>query len=130
MLSCCTVRAPLPRKSSISETPSTCPETIFVGRATMIQLIHVSKQYDQRLALSDVTFEIGKGEFVLLMGPSGAGKSTVLRMLIGAERPDEGPIFVHQKNVTALKSSDVPYLRRTVGPVFQDFRLLTQKSVF
>src|SRR5215467_2366059 len=52
----------------------------------MIQLIHVSKQYDNRLALSDVTFDIGKGEFVLLMGPSGAGKSTLLRMLIGAER--------------------------------------------
>ena len=96
----------------------------------MIQLIHVSKQYDQRLALSDVTFEIGKGEFVLLMGPSGAGKSTLLRMLIGAERPDEGQIFVHQKNVTALKSSDVPYLRRKVGTVFQDFRLLPKKSVF
>src|SRR3954451_9926331 len=97
---------------------------------TMIQLIHVSKQYDQRLALSDVTFEIGKGEYVLLMGPRGAGKSTLLRMLIGAEQPDEGEIFVHQKNVTALKSSAAPYLRRKVGTVFQDFRLLPKNSVF
>ena len=70
----------------------------------MIQLIHVSKRYDQRLALSDVTFEIGKGEFVLLMGPSGAGKSTLLRMLIGAERPDEGQIFVQQKHVTTVQA--------------------------
>ena len=96
----------------------------------MIRLSHVSKQYDQRPALSDVTLEIGKGEFVLLMGPSGAGKSTLLRMLIGAERPDEGEIFVHQKNVTMLKRSEVPYLRRKVGTVFQDFRLLPKKSVF
>jgi ABC-type ATPase involved in cell division len=96
----------------------------------MIRLSHVSKQYDQRPALADVTLEIGKGEFVLLMGPSGAGKSTLLRMLIGAERPDEGEIFVHQKNVTMLKRSEVPYLRRKVGTVFQDFRLLPKKSVF
>jgi len=96
----------------------------------MIQLIHVSKHYDQRSALSDVSFEIGKGEFVLLMGPSGAGKSTLLRMLIGAEQPDEGQIFVHQKNVTMLRRSEIPYLRRKVGTVFQDFRLLPKKSVF
>ncbi len=96
----------------------------------MIQLIHVSKRYDQRSALLDVTFEIGKGGFVLLMGPSGAGKSTLLRLLIGAERPDEGQVFVHEKNVTMLKQSDIPYLRRKVGMVFQDFRLLPKKSVF
>ncbi len=96
----------------------------------MIQLIHVSKRYDQRLALFDVTLEIGKGGFVPLMGPSGAGKSTLLRLLIGAERPDEGQVFVHEKNVTTLKQSDIPYLRRKVGMVFQDFRLLPKKSVF
>lgn len=96
----------------------------------MIQLIHVSKYYDRRAALSDVTLEIEKGEFVLLMGPSGAGKSTLLRMLIGAEQPDEGQIFVQGRNVTKLKQSEVPYLRRKVGSVFQDFRLLSKKSVF
>lgn len=96
----------------------------------MIQLIHVSKFYDRRAALSDVTLEIEKGEFVLLMGPSGAGKSTLLRMLIGAEQPDEGQIFVQGRNVTKLKQSEVPYLRRKVGSVFQDFRLLSKKSVF
>lgn len=96
----------------------------------MIQLIHVSKHYDRRPALADVTVEIEKGEFVLLMGPSGAGKSTLLRMLIGAERPDEGQVFVYGKNVTALRKSEIPYLRRKVGTVFQDFRLLPNKSVF
>jgi cell division transport system ATP-binding protein len=96
----------------------------------MIQLIHVSKYYDRRAALSDVTLEVEKGEFVLLMGPSGAGKSTLLRLLIGEEQPDEGQIFVQGRNVTKLKQSEVPYLRRKVGSVFQDFRLLAKKSVF
>ncbi|MBX3331628.1 MAG: cell division ATP-binding protein FtsE [Nitrospira sp.] len=96
----------------------------------MIQLIHVSKWHDRKAALSDVTLEIEKGEFVLLMGSSGAGKSTLLRMLIGEEQPDEGQIFVHGRNVTKLRSTEIPYLRRKVGAVFQDFRLLPKKSVF
>jgi cell division transport system ATP-binding protein len=96
----------------------------------MIQLIHVSKFYDRRAALADVTLDIEKGEFVLLMGLSGSGKSTLLRLLIGAEQPDDGHVFVHGKNLTKLKSSEIPYLRRKVGTVFQDFRLLPKKSVF
>ena len=59
----------------------------------MIQLFHVSKHYDRRTALSDITLDIEKGEFILLMGASGAGKSTLLRLLIGAEQPDEGQFF-------------------------------------
>jgi cell division transport system ATP-binding protein len=96
----------------------------------IIQLIHVSKWHDRKAALSDVTLEIEKGEFVLLMGSSGAGKSTLLRMLFGEEQPDEGQIFVHGKNVTKLRATEIPYLRRKVGAVFQDFRLLPKKSVF
>lgn len=96
----------------------------------MIQLIHVSKYYNRRAALADVTLNVEKGEFVLLMGPSGSGKSTLLRMLIGAEQPDDGHVFVQGKNVTKLKSSEVPFLRRKIGTVFQDFRLLPKKSVF
>jgi len=96
----------------------------------IIQLIHVSKWHDRKAALSDVTLEIEKGEFVLLMGASGAGKSTLLRMLIGEEQPDEGQIFVHGRNVTKIRSTEIPYLRRKVGAVFQDFRLLPKKSVF
>jgi cell division transport system ATP-binding protein len=96
----------------------------------IIQLIHVSKWHDRRAALSDVTLEIEKGEFVLLMGSSGAGKSTLLRMLIGEEQPDEGQIFVHGRNVTKLRRTEIPFLRRKVGAVFQDFRLLPKESVF
>lgn len=96
----------------------------------IIQLIHVSKWHDRKAALSDVTLEIEKGEFVLLMGASGAGKSTLLRMLIGEEQPDEGQIFVHGRNVTKIRPTEIPYLRRRVGAVFQDFRLLPKKSVF
>lgn len=110
--------------------PLKFPETISGGDSTMIQLIHVSKYYDRRAALADVTLDIEKGEFVLLMGPSGSGKSTLLRMLIGAEQPDDGQVFVQGKNVTKLKPSEIPYLRRKVGTVFQDFRLLPKKSVF
>ncbi|WHZ28712.1 MAG: Cell-division-associated, ABC-transporter-like signaling protein FtsE [Nitrospira sp.] len=96
----------------------------------IIQLIHVSKWHDRKAALSDVTLEIEKGEFVLLMGASGAGKSTLLRMLIGEEQPDEGQIFVHGRNVTKMRPTEIPYLRRKAGAVFQDFRLLPKKSVF
>jgi len=110
--------------------PSKCRETISGGDTQMIQLIHVFKYYNRRAALTDVTLDIEKGEFVLLMGPSGSGKSTLLRMLIGAEKPDDGHVFVQGKNVTKLKSSEIPYLRRKIGTVFQDFRLLPKKSVF
>jgi cell division transport system ATP-binding protein len=96
----------------------------------MIQLFHVTKYYDRRIALSDVNLLIEKGEFVLLMGPSGAGKTTLLKLLFCAEFPDEGQVLVQNRNVARLRTSDVPGLRRTMGLVFQDFRLLPKKSVF
>jgi cell division transport system ATP-binding protein len=96
----------------------------------MIQLFHVSKYYGGRLALSDINLHIEKGEFVLLMGASGAGKTTLLKLLFGTERPDDGQILVQTRNVARLTPSEVPYLRRTMGFVFQDFRLLPKKSVF
>lgn len=96
----------------------------------MIQLFHVSKSYDRKPALQDINLHIGKGEFVLLMGPSGAGKTTLLKLLFCAEQPDEGQILVQGRNVARLRGSDIPYLRRTMGFVFQDFRLLPKKTVF
>lgn len=96
----------------------------------MIQLFHVSKYYDRRPALSDINLQIEKGEFVLVMGPSGAGKTTLLKLLFCAEAPDEGQILVQNRNVARLRPSDVPYFRRTMGFVFQDFKLLPKKTVF
>ena len=95
----------------------------------MIQLFHVSKYYDRRLALADVTLEIEKGEFVLLMGASGAGKSTLLKLLIGAERPEEGQILVQGRSLSKLRPSEIPVLRRKIGVVLQDFRLLPKNTV-
>ena len=96
----------------------------------MIQLFHVYKSYGgEAQALVDVTLEIEKGEFVFLTGPSGAGKSTLLKMVFCAERPSRGQILVNGRNVGRMRSSDVPYLRRNVGVVFQDFKLLPRKTV-
>jgi cell division transport system ATP-binding protein len=96
----------------------------------MIELYHVSKSYQGRPALQDVTLTIEKGEFVYLSGASGAGKTTLLRMIFRAERPDEGHILVNNRNLTELKEGAVPYLRRSMGIIFQDFRLLQRKTVF
>jgi cell division transport system ATP-binding protein len=96
----------------------------------MIQLFHVSKYYDRRSALIDVTLHVHKGDFVLLMGPSGAGKTTLLKLLFCSELPDAGQILIQNRNVARLRSSEIPYLRRTMGFVFQDFRLLPKKNVF
>ena len=96
----------------------------------MIQFFHVSKYYDGRPALQDLNLYIDKGEFVLLMGPSGAGKTTILKLLFCAERPDEGQVLVQNRNIVRLTASEVPYFRRTIGFVFQDFRLLPKKNVF
>lgn len=96
----------------------------------MIQLFHVTKYYDRRPALMDVSLQVEKGEFVLLMGPSGAGKTTLMKLLYCAEFPDEGQILVQGRNVARVRTSDVPYLRRTMGVVFQDFKLLQKKTVY
>ncbi len=96
----------------------------------MIEFYHVCKAYNGWPALQDVSFKIDKGEFVFLTGPSGAGKTTLLRLIFRADAPDEGQILVNSRNLLHVRESEVPYLRRMIGFVFQDFRLLPRKTVF
>ena len=97
----------------------------------MIQFFQVYKTYPGNItALINISFKIEKGEFVFVSGPSGAGKTTLLKLIIRAERPDQGEILVNKRNVARLKNSQIPLLRREVGFVFQDFKLLNNKTVY
>jgi cell division transport system ATP-binding protein len=97
----------------------------------MIHLHDVSKSYNARqAALHGITFSIGQGEFALVTGPSGAGKTTLLKLLYGAERADSGRIFVNGRTVGNLKPRQLPALRRSIGVVFQDFKLVPHSSVY
>ncbi|MGH9866708.1 MAG: cell division ATP-binding protein FtsE [Candidatus Polarisedimenticolia bacterium] len=96
----------------------------------MIRLLGVSKSYPTgSVALSDVTLDIEKGEFVFLTGPSGAGKTTLLRLLLREELPTSGTVMVNGRDVAAMKPREVPYLRRSIGVVFQDFKLIQSRTV-
>jgi cell division transport system ATP-binding protein len=96
----------------------------------MIRLDNVTKAYKgTTVALREVSVDIQKGEFVFLVGPSGSGKSTFVRLITKEEEPDEGQIWVAGKDIANLTQWKVPYLRRNIGCVFQDFRLLPTKTV-
>ena len=97
----------------------------------MIKLENVTKQYKgDVVALRDASADIQKGEFVFLVGPSGSGKSTFIRLLNKEENPDQGRIWVAGKDIGQLTKWKVPYLRRNIGCIFQDFKLLPNKSVY
>jgi cell division transport system ATP-binding protein len=107
------------------------PEERAADAAPMIQLFRVSKDFGAfRHALSDVSFTVERGEFIFLTGPSGAGKSTLLKLLFREELPTSGQIVVNGRNIGVLPDSQVPYFRRTLGVVFQDFKLIARKTVF
>jgi len=92
---------------------------------------HVSKMYDQNVpGMADATFHIEKGEFVFLVGPSGSGKSTLIKLVLKQLEPTEGRILVAGRNLQTLRRSKVPLLRRNIGCVFQDFKLLPSKTVY
>jgi cell division transport system ATP-binding protein len=96
----------------------------------MINLYNVSKHYNNQTALREINFSVDKGEMVFITGPSGSGKTTLLRLIYRAEKPDEGTITVAGYELDKLKDSNIPLLRRNIGFVFQDFRLLNNKNVF
>ena len=96
----------------------------------MLEFKAVNKTYGQIEALAGVNFRIAKGEFVSLVGPSGAGKSTIVKLLIREETPTKGQIMVANRDITQLSRWELPFYRRQLGVVFQDFRLLPNKSVY
>ena len=97
----------------------------------MIRLENVTKRYGgETVAVRDVSFDVAKGDFVFLVGPSGSGKSTILRLINRQERPERGEVWVAGRNINDISDSRVPFLRRSMGNVFQDYKLLTNKTVF
>ncbi|MGQ0508776.1 MAG: cell division ATP-binding protein FtsE [Myxococcaceae bacterium] len=96
----------------------------------MIQMFHVTKAYPgDPPSLSDINLNVEKGEFVFLTGPSGAGKTTLLKLIFSAEEATRGQILVGGRNIARIRESAIPYLRRNIGVVFQDFKLLPNRTV-
>lgn len=97
----------------------------------MIEFVKVSKTFpDGQQVLNNINLYIEKGEFVFLVGSSGAGKSTMIKLILKETEPSTGNIIVSSKDITKYKRRDIPYLRRSIGVVFQDFRLLQEKTVY
>jgi cell division transport system ATP-binding protein len=97
----------------------------------MITLNNVTKSYTTDVvALRDASFEVAKAEFVFLVGPSGSGKSTLLRLMNREERPERGEVWVAGRNINDMPENKVPHLRRNIGNIFQDYKLLSGKTVF
>jgi len=97
----------------------------------LVELRNVSKTYPNgTVALRDINLKLDKGEFVFLVGPSGSGKSTLVKLLLKEEEATEGEVYVNGYDVTSMTRQEIPYLRRSLGVVFQDFRLLPNKTVY
>lgn len=96
----------------------------------MVRFIDVYKEYDNGTkAINGVTFTINDGEMVFLVGPSGSGKSTIIRLINAEEKPTSGKLMVNGYNFSMMRPSDIPFMRRTLGVIFQDFRLIEKKTV-
>ncbi len=96
----------------------------------MIKVVNVKKVYPKRIvALEDINLSVGANEFVSIVGSSGAGKSSLIRLLIAEERPTEGKIYINDRDISHLSNKQIPFFRRKIGVVFQDFKLLENKTV-
>lgn len=96
----------------------------------MIQFFNVDLQYGDRRILHHITFHINKGEFVYIIGPTGVGKSSILKLIYFDEFPDSGTVIVNQYSSAKIKLREIPFIRRKLGIVFQDFKLLSDRNVF
>ena len=97
---------------------------------SLIRMFHVYRRYGSKAALFDINFEVFKNEFVFITGPSGAGKSTLLKLLYLGEPASEGQILVDGINLSRISRNRIPFLRRKIGIIFQDFKLINSKTVF
>lgn len=96
----------------------------------MLEIRNVTKTYSNIKALDNISFRVNDREFVSLVGPSGAGKSTLIRLILCEEKPTDGKIYVAGRDISKLKASDLPYYRRKIGVIFQDYKLLPHKTVY
>lgn len=97
----------------------------------MVVFSNVTKRYPGGItALDSLSFNLEEGEFLFITGPSGAGKTTVIKLLLAMERPTDGQILLARRNIRALREASIPYLRRNIGVIFQDFRLIERRTAF
>ena len=96
----------------------------------MIEFSNVTKTYNSNIGIENVSVKINQGDFVFLVGPSGAGKSTFIKLILKEINPDSGSIKIKGREITTMANKDIPELRRNIGMVFQDFRLLPKKTVY
>ena len=112
-------------------TKEMCIRDSFKGGVPVIEFVNVSKVYKTGThALNNFNVSIDRGEFVFVVGPSGAGKSTFIKLLMREEKPSSGEIYVNGQNLVKMKRRKVPHFRRTLGVVFQDFRLIPTMNVY
>lgn len=118
----------------VAENPEAAPKTEVTAanlpRPVLVEFRDVTKRFGTHVALDHINIKLYKGEFLSLVGPSGAGKSTLIKCLTLQEWPDEGRIIVAGRDITLLRKRELPYYRRKVGFVFQDYKLLPAKTVY